>query len=163
MLEYERCIAGIKAFLPFVDNWGVCDGLRPKCFSDNKESLIGEIFTWFESEQTYTVRFAIEMLMLHFLGDSFRPEYPEAVSRVRSGEYYLDMMVAWYFATALSERYEEVLPYLTEKRLSVWVHNKTISKATESYRISSDKKEYLKSLRIKERIANEKHCKKSFS
>ncbi len=149
--EYDECISEIKSFLPCVDNWGVCDGLRPSSFSVNRESLIGEIFSWLKSEHIYTVRFAIEMLMLHFLGEDFNAEYLEAVSVIVSEEYYVNMMVAWYFATALSERYEETLPYLIYKRLSPWVHNKTISKATESYRISPERKEYLKTLRIKEK------------
>ena len=101
------------------------------------------------SEHTYAARFGVEMLMLHFLDENFSPEMPLAVSRVNGGDYYLDMMVAWYFATALAIRYEEILPYLIERRLSVWIHNKTISKAVESRRISAEQKEYLKTLRIK--------------
>ena len=148
-LEYGRCIYEIKRFLPFVDNWGICDSLRPVCFSLNKSALLNEITDFLNSEHTYTLRFAVEMLMLHFLGDAFSCEMPESLLSLRKGDYYLDMMVAWYFATALSERYGEILPYLTDKKLSVWIHNKTISKAIESRRISEDKKEFLKSLRIK--------------
>ena len=145
--EYDKCLSEIRRFLPYVDNWGVCDGLRPKCFSFNRKALIGELLSLLESEHLYTVRFAIEMLMLHFLGEDFKAEYLEAVARVKSEEYYLNMMISWYFATALAERYEETLPYLTEKRLSPWVHNKTISKAIESYRISPERKEYLRTLK----------------
>ena len=145
--EYDKCLSEIRRFLPCVDNWGVCDGLRPKCFSFNRKALIGELLSLLESEHLYTVRFAIEMLMLHFLGEDFKAEYLEAVARVKSEEYYLNMMISWYFATALAERYEETLPYLTEKRLSPWAHNKTISKAIESYRISPERKEYLRTLK----------------
>jgi len=148
-LEYDRCIFEIKRFLPFVDNWGVCDSLRPSSFSENKDALLSELYGFLESSHTYTVRFGIEMLMLHFLGDSFSSDMPERIFKLKNGDYYLDMMIAWYFATALVFRYEEILPYLTEKRLSAWVHNKTISKACESLRIPQTKKEYLKSLRIK--------------
>ena len=147
--EYDRCICEVKRFLPFVDNWGICDSLRPVSFSSNKAMLFREISEMLNSEHTYTLRFAVEMLMLHFLGDDFSPKIPERLLSLKKGDYYLDMMVAWYFATALVERYEQILPYLTEKRLSIWIHNKTISKATESLRISPEKKKYLKTLRIK--------------
>lgn len=148
-LEYGRCIFEVKRFLPFVDNWGICDSLRPSSFAENKDALLSELYVFLESSHTYTLRFGIEMLMLHFLGDSFSSDMPERLLKLKNGDYYLDMMIAWYFATALALRYEEIIPYLTERRLSPWVHNKTISKACESLRISSDKKEYLKSLRIK--------------
>ena len=144
-----ECIREIKRFLPYVNNWGICDSLRPISFSLNKESLLTEIKEFLHSEHIYTVRFGIEMLMLHYLNENFSPEMPRIISEVKGGDYYLDMMVAWYFATALAFRYEEILPCLTERRLSVWVHNKTICKAVESHRISADKKEYLKTLRIK--------------
>ena len=153
--EYGRCISEIKRFLPYVDNWGVCDGLRPRSFAHNGDRLIRELLSLMKSEHIYTLRFAIEMLMLHFLGDDFKAEYHDAVARVKSDEYYLRMMQAWYFATALAERYEQTLPYLTEKKLSLWVHNKTLSKAIESYRIPPERKEYLKTLR-KERITRKR-------
>ena len=148
-LEYSECIFRINSFLPYVDNWGVCDGLRPACFSSNKDELAPKIATWLSSEHTYTVRFAIEMLMLHFLGDRFEKKFFDAVASIRSEEYYLNMMIAWYFATALAERYDEALPYLENHRFSAWVHNKIISKARESLRISSAKKQYLNTLKIK--------------
>ena len=147
--EYGECISEVKRFLPFVNNWGICDSLRPLSFSSNKEALLPLIKEFLHSEHTYAARFGVEMLMLHFLDENFSPEMPLAVSRVNGGDYYLDMMVAWYFATALAIRYEEILPYLIERRLSVWIHNKTISKAVESRRISAEQKEYLKTLRIK--------------
>ena len=148
-LDYGECIERLNCFLPFVDNWATCDGLRPKCFSSHKEELIREISIWLKSEHIYTVRFAIEMLMIHFLGEDFKPEFFEMVAAVKTEEYYLNMMVAWYFATALAERYDDALPYLKEKRLSIWVHNKIISKAIDSYRISPEIKNYLKSLKVK--------------
>ena len=151
-LEYDECISGIKRFLPFIDNWGICDSLRPTSFSDNKAALLREIFAWLSSKHTYTVRFAIEMLMIHFLDADFSPEIPKRLTSIKTGVYYIDMMVAWYFATALSKRYEEILPFLTERQLSVWIHNKAISKATESRRISAEKKEFLKSLKIKKDV-----------
>ena len=154
-LDYEECIKEINSFLPFVDNWATCDGLRPKSFYSHRDELISEILTWLKSEHVYTVRFAIEMLMLHFLGEDFKPEFFEMVAAVRTEEYYLNMMIAWYFATALAERYEDALPYLEEKRLSVWVHNKTVSKAIESYRIPLDRKKHLETLRIKDNTIKE--------
>ena len=145
MLEGSRCVDEIDRFLPFVDNWGICDSLRPKA-----ESItLRNIYFWLDCEHIYTVRFAIEMLMLHYLGDNFSPEMPKMVASLCSGEYYLDMMISWYFATALAYRFDEILPYLSERRLSRWVHNKTISKACESLRIPKHKKEYLKTFRIK--------------
>lgn len=151
-LDYEECIRNLEIFLPLVDNWATCDALRPKCFYSHRNELITKILTWLKSEHIYTVRFAIEMLMIHFLDKDFKPEFFEMVAAVKTEEYYLNMMVAWYFATALAERYEDALPYLEEKRLSAWVHNKTVSKAIESYRIPMERKKYLKALRIKDDI-----------
>ena len=147
--DFDECIRRVNDFLPYVDNWATCDGLRPKCFGKNKEKLLLQIQNWLNSDKPYTVRFGIEMLMLHFLGAEFTPDMPERLLSIREGDYYVDMMIAWYFATALSVRYEDILPYLEKKRLCDWVHNKTISKATESLRISADKKKYLKTLRVK--------------
>ena len=148
-LGYEECIKNLNLFLPFVDNWGTCDGLRPKCFAFHKNELVEEILKWIKSEHVYTVRFAIEMLMIHFLAKDFKNDFFEITAEIRSEEYYLNMMIAWYFATALAERYDEALPYLKEKRLSPWVHNKTISKAIESFRIPAERKAELKALKIK--------------
>ena len=144
-LDGERCANELERFLPFVDNWGICDSLRPSA----KNLTLEKIYSWLESEHVYTVRFAPEMLMLHYLGDKFSPEMPQKIASLRNGEYYLDMMVSWYFATALACRYEEILPYITERRLSPWIHNKTISKACESHRIEEARKIYLKNLKIK--------------
>ncbi len=146
--DYDRCITEINRFLPFVDNWATCDSLRPKCFKKNTDKLICEIDKWLKSEHTYTVRFAIEMLMVHFLDNDFKKEYLKRVSLIKSDEYYINMMIAWYFATALAKRWEEAFIYIKDKKLDKWVHNKTIGKAIESYRINEEQKEILRKLKI---------------
>jgi 3-methyladenine DNA glycosylase AlkD len=147
--NYDECIGRVNVFLPYIDNWATCDQLSPKVFGKNRIRLYEEIKNWIASEKTYTIRFGIGMLMQHFLDDDFDPEYPEIVSEIHSDEYYVNMMIAWYFATALAKQYETVIPYIEQKRLDKWTHNKTIQKAVESYRISADKKDYLKTLKIK--------------
>ena len=142
--DFDRCIAKVEAFLPFVDNWAVCDQLRPPVFRQEKERLLPYLKRWLDSGETYPCRFAIVMLMLHYLRENFRPEYPDWVGGIRSEEYYVNMAVAWYFATALCFRWEETLPVLEGRKLSPWVHNKAIQKARESRMISAEKKEYLK-------------------
>ena len=137
----------INRFLPFVDNWATCDMLRPKIFRKHLPELLTEIRKWLESDDTYTVRFAIECLMCYYLDENFSPEYPQIISEIRSDEYYIKMMQAWYFATALAKRYDEVIPYLEKNCLDSDTHNKTIQKAIESYRISEEKKAYLKTLK----------------
>jgi len=147
--DFSECTSAIDSFLPYVDNWAVCDGLRPKCFSVRREELIAKIHEWMHSSHPYTVRFGIEMLMLHFLeGEHFSPEYLEMCSGIVSDDYYVNMMLAWFFATALAVRYESTVPYLEEKRLPPFVHNKSISKAVESYRVSEENKRCLKALKI---------------
>ena len=147
--DYERCMREVIRFLPFVDNWATCDQLSPKVFRKHKPELLEQIRVWLASDQTYTIRFGIGMLMQHFLDEDFDPAYPEMVSQIRSKEYYVNMMIAWYFATALAKQYERVLPYLEERKLDVWMHNKAIQKSVESYRITKEQKEYLKSLKRK--------------
>ncbi len=147
--DFHKCIKMLNDFLPYVDNWATCDGIRPPCFKKNKKELLFEIEKWIKSEHTYTVRFAIEMLMVHFLDKDFDKNHLNVVSNVNSGEYYVKMMVAWYFATALAKQWESAVLYLEEHLLHKWVHNKTIQKAVESYRITSEQKEYLRSLKIK--------------
>ena len=149
MKNYDRCIAEVCRFLPYVDNWATCDQMSPKVFKKHRPDLLPHIREWLNSGKTYTIRFAIGMLMEHFLDEDFDPAYPEMVSQVRSDEYYVNMMIAWYFATALAKQYDAVLPYLTEHRLDRWTHNKTIQKAVESYRITDEQKAYLKELRMK--------------
>ena len=146
--DFDRCIAEVDAFLPFIDNWATCDQLSPKAFKKESEKLLPWIHKWIKSEKTYSVRFAIGMLMQHFLDEKFDTKYADMVAEVRSQEYYVNMMIAWYFATALAKQYESILPYLEEKRLASWVHNKTIRKSVESYRITDEQKQYLKSLKV---------------
>lgn len=148
--DYDECIARLEKFLPYIDNWATCDGLRPRCFAKNKDKLLENIKVWLNSEHTYTVRFGIEMLMTHFLDGDFDAVYHRWVSKIKSDEYYINMMIAWYFATALCKKWEETVMYLTENKLSVWVHNKTVQKAVESFRITKEQKEYLKTLRRKQ-------------
>lgn len=145
--EYDRCIAEVDRFLPFVDNWAVCDIMSPKCFKKNKDKLIKKIEIWAKSDSVYTSRFGTEMLMTHFLDEDFKPEYFEIAANISLDDYYSKMMTAWFFATALAKQWEAAMPYLTEKRLDIWTHNKTIQKASESYRITEEHKEYLKKLK----------------
>ena len=147
--DYNECISKVNAFLPYVDNWATCDQLSPKVFKKHRKELINDIKKWMASDEVYTIRFGIGMLMAHFLDDDFRPEYPEMVSGIRSEEYYVNMMIAWYFATALAKQYDTVLPFIEEHKLDKWTNNKAIQKSVESYRISPEQKEYLKSLKIK--------------
>ncbi|MDO4344435.1 MAG: DNA alkylation repair protein [Eubacteriales bacterium] len=147
--DYEKTIAALDEFLPFVDNWATCDLMSPKVFAKHPSELLEKIKLWLVSEQTYTVRFAIGMLMRFYLDDQFDPEYPKLVASVKSDEYYINMMIAWYFATALAKQYQDVLPWLQEKKLSPWTHNKAIQKAVESRRITEDQKAYLRTLKVK--------------
>ena len=145
--DFDACMEELERFLPYVDNWATCDSLRPPAFKKNRARLLARIPAWLSSEETYTVRYGIGMLMTHFLDEAFDPRYPDWVASVQSEEYYVRMMIAWYFATALAKRYEAALPYLTEKRLEPWTHNKTIQKAVESDRVSAEHKRYLKTLK----------------
>ncbi len=147
--DYEKLIKELDKFLPYVDNWAACDLLRPKIFKMHKEKLLEKIKEWIKSERAYTVRFAIEMLMTFYLDDGFKTQYADLVSSVKSEDYYVKMMTAWFFATALSKQYDLIIPYMENKTLEKWVHNKTIQKAIESYRITKEQKDYLRSLRIK--------------
>ena len=145
--DFDTCLSEVAAFLPFVDNWATCDQLLPKVFAKHADALIPQIREWLGSEHVYTVRFAVGLLMKHFLGDRFSPEYLTWAAAVCSEEYYINMMVAWYFAEALVKQYDAAVVYLTEQRLPRWVHNKTIQKAVESYRITPEQKTYLRTLK----------------
>ena len=147
--DFDKCIRYVEAFLPYIDNWATCDQLSPKVFKKNPERLLPYIEVWIKSDKIYTVRFAIGMLMQHFLDAEFDLKYVDMVAGVHSEEYYINMMSAWYFATALAKQYDSVLPYLEEKRLDAWVHNKAIQKSVESYRITDEQKAYLRTLKIK--------------
>jgi len=149
MKNYDECIRMTDAFLPYVDNWAVCDIMSPKIFGKHKQELIQQIRIWSQSSHTYTCRFGLEMLMSFYLDADFKPEYLEIPAAARSEEYYVKMMVAWFFATALAKQWEATLPYLTEHRLAPWTHNKTIQKAIESYRITPEQKEFLRTLKVK--------------
>ena len=145
--DYTTCVAAIDTFLPYVDNWSTCDGWSPKVLKKHSEDLLGKIREWMASEHPYTVRFGIGMLQRHFLDDRFLPEYLDWVAAIHREEYYVRMMVAWFFATALAKQYEATLPYIEEHCLPDWTHNKAIQKARESYRVSTEHKQYLHTLK----------------
>lgn len=145
--DYESCLEETEHFLPYVDNWATCDLPAPKCFEKYKKELVTVIRKWISSEKTYVVRYGIGLLLRLYLDADFDPAYLELVTAVQSEEYYVNMMIAWYLATALAKQWEETIPYLEERRLPEWIHRKTIQKAVESYRITKEKKEYLRSLR----------------
>ncbi len=147
--DYEECVRRLEEFLPYVDNWATCDSMTPKVFKKHKGELLEKISVWLASDHVYTIRFGIEMLMKSYLDEDFDERYLEWVAAVRSEEYYVNMMIAWYFATALAKQYEATLPYIVESRLADWTHNKAIQKAVESYRITPEQKVYLKSLKRK--------------
>ncbi len=146
--DYDKCLYEFNKFLPYVDNWATCDQSTPKAFSKNKDKLINEIKKWIKSKETYTIRFGVSMLMRNFLDDDFKEEYLEMVSKIRSNEYYVNMMIAWFFATALAKKYDSTIKYIENKKLDTWVHNKTIQKAIESYRVTEEHKKYLKGLKV---------------
>ena len=145
--DFDECVGEVERFLPFVDCWPVCDQSSPKVFSKNHEKLLPLIRKWIGSEHVYTARFGLRMLMNEFLGDDFRPEYLEWAASVRGEDYYIKMMVAWYFATALAKQYDASVIYIEERRLEPWTHKKAIQKAVESFRVSDEHKEYLKTFR----------------
>ena len=145
--DYDECVALVNKFLPFVDNWAVCDQTSPKVFKKNTDRLINDIDVWLASDRTYTVRFGIEMLMSYYLDERFDVSYLEKAAAIRSDEYYVNMMTAWYFATALTKQYDAALPFITGRKLDRWTHNKAIQKARESRCIPNDIKEYLNTLK----------------
>jgi len=145
--DFDRALLETERFLPYIDNWATCDMFLPAVFKKNTDKLISKIYEWIESGKPYTVRYAIGLLMKLYLDEGFKEEYMLKVAAVKSDEYYVNMMIAWYFATALAKRYDSAIKYLTDKRLGVWVHNKTIQKAVESYRIPEEIKKYLKTLK----------------
>ena len=149
--DFDRCLKEVDRFLPYVDNWATCDQMSPKVFKKHKSEVLEAAKAWIASDMTYTIRFGIGMLMEHFLDEDFDVEYARIVSEVRSDEYYINMMIAWYFATALAKQYDATLPFIREKKLDVWTHNKAIQKSVESYRISDEQKQYLKTLKIKKK------------
>ncbi len=153
--DFGECMGQVEKFLPFIDNWATCDQLSPKVFKKHKPELLTSVREWIKSDRTYTVRFGIGMLMEHFLDKDFDPEYPALVAGVRSEEYYISMMAAWYFATALAKQYEAVLPYLEQGKLDVRTHNRAVRKTIESRRITPEQKEYLRGLVIRQKGAGD--------
>lgn len=147
--DYDICLEELERFLPYIDNWATCDLLALHMMKKHRDIFIREIYRWMESDKPYIIRFGISMLMRHYLDEGFKPEYPEKVAAIRSEEYYVNMMRAWYFATALAKQYEKILPFLEEQRMDIWTHNKTIQKSIESYRITQEQKNHLRTLRIK--------------
>ena len=147
--DYDKCLEELERFLPHIDNWATCDLLALHMIKKHRDIFIREIYRWMESDKPYIIRFGISMLMRHYLDEGFKPEYPEKVAAIRSEEYYVNMMRAWYFATALAKQYEKILPFLEEQRMDIWTHNKTIQKSIESYRITQEQKDHLRTLRIK--------------
>lgn len=148
--DFDTAIALTDLFLPKIDNWATCDMLRPKVFAKHNEKLLKHIENWIKSKHPYTIRFGIEMLMIHFLGENFSPDFPDEISKIKSDEYYVKMMIAWYFATALAKQYDIILPYFKNQILDVWTHNKAIQKAIESYRITNEHKAELRKFKIKQ-------------
>ena len=149
MKDYEKCIGQLEIFLPHVNNWATTDQMSPKVFKKHRAELLKYINKWIKSKKPYTIRYGIGMLMEHFLEEDFDIKYPETVASVRSEEYYVNMMIAWYFATALAKQYDAILPFIENRKLDVWTHNKAIQKSVESYRITPEQKAYLKTLKIK--------------
>ena len=147
--DYDKCLEELERFLPHIDNWATCDLLALHMIKKHRDIFIREVYRWMESDKPYIIRFGISMLMRHYLDEGFKPEYPEKVAAICSEEYYVNMMRAWYFATALAKQYEKILPFLEEQRMDIWTHNKTIQKSIESYRITKEQKDYLRTLRIK--------------
>lgn len=146
--DFDECILKLELFLPQMDNWATTDQTSPKVFKKNKEKLLPYIDNWLKSKHTYTVRFAVGMYMTHFLDDDFKTDYIENVVKLRSEEYYINMEIAWYLATALAKAWKDVIPYIEDKKMDRWVHNKTIQKAIESNRITKEQKDYLRGLKI---------------
>lgn len=145
--DYDKTIKRVNEFLPYVDNWAVCDTMSPKSFKKHKDELLKQIKVWVKSKHTYTCRFGVDMLMSHYLDEDFKPEYLAIPSKIHSSEYYVNMMIAWYYATALAKKWDDAIIYLQDNKLDTWVHNKTIQKAIESLRITDKQKEYLRKLK----------------
>ena len=146
--DFDECVNEVEKFLPYIDCWPVCDQSSPKVFKKNHNRLLPYIKKWISSEHVYTARFGIRMLMNEFLGEDFKSEYLEIIASKKGDDYYLKMMIAWYFATALAKQYDSTIPFIEQHRLEAWTHNKAIQKALESFRVSDEHKEYLRTLKI---------------
>ena len=145
--NFDACIDALDTFLPFVNNWATCDGMRPKCFKGNEEKLVSKALEWINDDRVYVKRFGIEVIMNHFLDEHFDKKLLDIVAEIRSDEYYINMMIAWFFATALAKQYDKTIAYIQNGCLDRWTHNKTIQKAVESFRLTDSQKEYLKTLK----------------
>lgn len=145
--DFDSCISAVNSFLPYIDNWATCDSLRPKVFCKNRLALLKEIYRWLSSKHEYTVRYAVEMLMVHFLDEVFSPEFLDLVSGIKTDGYYVHMSVAWYFATALAKQWEHAFPHIAQRKLDQRTHNKAIQKSIESRLIPKERKEMLKTLK----------------
>ena len=146
--DYDKAISLTDEFLPYIDNWATCDLMSPKIFARHTDELFIKINEWINSEQAYTVRYGLGMLMRYFLDEKFEENHLELASKIISNEYYINMMIAWYFATALAKQYSSAIKFIEQKKLTPWVHNKTIQKAIESFRVSPEHKAYLRTLRL---------------
>ena len=147
--DFERCIEKLDAFLPYVNNWATCDSMKPKVLKKDMQKLLLHIYRWINSKEVYTVRYSINMLMSFYLDEHFDENHLMLICNIKSDEYYINMMRAWYFATALAKQYDKTLPIIEQNMLDKWTHNKTIQKAVESLRITKEQKAYLKTLRLK--------------
>lgn len=147
--DFDTALRETERFLPYIDNWAVCDQLCPRAFGQHRDKLLPHIMSWLRAEHPYTVRFGMKMLMTHYLDDAFSPEYPAQIAMIRHDDYYVKMMAAWYFATALAKRYDEILPFFAEHRLEAWVHNKAIVKACKSFLVPDAHKAALRAYRIR--------------
>ena len=145
--DFDECVKETERFLPYIDCWPVCDQSSPKVFKKNHEKLLPLVKKWIDSDHVYTSRFGMRMLMNEYLGDDFKCEYLTWVSSKKGEDYYLKMMVAWYFATALAKQYDATIHVFEKHELDEWCHKKAIQKAIESFRVSDEHKEYLKSLK----------------
>ena len=146
--DYDLCIKELNKFLPYIDNWATCDQLNPKIFKKHKKELLKEINKWIKNKQLYVVRFGIKMLMSYFLDEDFDKKYIDIVLNIKSKEYYINMMRAWFFATALAKQYNDAIKVIEKNKLDTFTHNQTIKKANESFRVSDDRKIYLRSLKM---------------
>lgn len=147
--DYNEFIEEMEKFLPYIDNWMVCDTISPKVVKKHKDELLNKIKVWIKSKETYTIRFGLRMLMNYYLDSDYKKEYLNLPLKIKSNEYYVNMMIAWYYATALAKQYDDTIKIIENKKLDTWVHNKTIQKAKESFRVSKEQKEYLNQLKIK--------------
>lgn len=147
--DYNIYLEEIERFLPYVDNWSVCDIYSPKAVKKHESDLIKHIDRWMKNSKPYVCRYGMGMLMGNYLDERFKPEYLNYPASIRTGEYYVNMMTAWLFATALAKQWDSTLPFIEEERLDRWTHNKAIQKACESFRVTEEHKEYLKTLRRK--------------